>query len=88
MTTPTPALAGALSAVNGFAARLPARTGADCVRVVADFAIALKAEIAAGIAADAPRIPIVRGAVVKAMTAIADSTIDTAVAQLSLKTGA
>jgi hypothetical protein len=85
---PSPALSGALAALNGFAARLPASTGADCVRVVADFATALKAEIAAGIEADAPRIPLVRGVVVRAMIAIANSTIDTAVGQLSLKTGA
>ena len=81
MTTPT--LTAAASAVGAFAAKLPPQTGADCVRVVADFAVALKAEIGAGIQADAPRLPLVRGIVVKAMTAIANSTIDTAVAQLS-----
>jgi hypothetical protein len=85
---PSPALSGALAALNGFAARLPPTTGADCVKVVADFATALKGEIAEGIEADAPRIPLIRGVVVKAMIAIANSTIDAAVAQLSLNTGA
>ena len=75
----TPDLSAAIAALNGFASRLPPSTVADAKRLAGDFATALKAELNAAIAADAPQIPIVRPLIVREMQTIAGATIDAAI---------
>ncbi|HEY2481587.1 MAG TPA: hypothetical protein VGI30_05250 [Caulobacteraceae bacterium] len=81
-------LGGATAALRAFAGALPPSTARDCLKVVTDLAVALKAELAGAIALGCPNIPLVRGVIVKAMIAVVGATIDNLVGQLSAKIGA
>lgn len=83
MTINTQGLAGATAALNAFVAKLPPETGADCVKVASDFATALKLELALGIDAYAPKIPLIGHFVTGEMIRITDETIDNAINALA-----
>ena len=68
--------------VRDFLGRLPPNTAADEVRLAADFAAALKAELDAIIQVAGPKVPFVR----RIMTGIVNETIDNSIAALAAQT--
>lgn len=78
MPNPTPTLNGAFLA---FKNALPAGTGTDAATLAGDLCAAFKSLLDANIRADAPKFPIIGHFVDNEMVAIANTTLDNALAQ-------
>lgn len=86
--TLTPALAGALGALEAFASRLPPDTGADLARLAADLETAIKSEVDAAIEARAAGLPVVGPLAARIMADAANKALDEALSELTAAKGA